>query len=97
MRIQVPSARSAAVQTVSPSFRDSVGYVLTVIRTRSFAMVGIVLKVLRSECLAPATDQLIRDTVAVTLYWKTFKASQRNSVSLLDPISNHFQGWELFR
>ncbi len=38
MRTHDPSSRTPAVQTVSPYFRDSVGYVFTVMRTRSRGM-----------------------------------------------------------
>src|SRR5687767_12349643 len=38
MRTHVPSARTPAVHTVSPYLRESVGYVLTVMRTRSFGI-----------------------------------------------------------
>src|SRR5579883_406090 len=91
MRSHVPSSRTPAVHTVSPYFRESVGYVLTVMRTRCLAMRFRRLtdsKMRRSELLPRLAIERFGHAVAVTLLRQMLITGERHAGSGVEPFAD---------
>src|SRR6266478_1498987 len=94
MRTHVPSSRTPAVHTVSPYFRESVGYVFTVMRTRSLVMS---LQVLRLESVPNPAFHGLGHAVSMALLRQSFVAGERDALASANPFLDLGQGLPLQR